>query len=133
MSSHHRELLANVRPLRPIRLLLAGREARYLRAMAFLFDRRGYATRLTLKPEGLFAEADAFRPEVAILVEGDSFGDAVGQAMGLISRSDRLAVIVATSRADAPNADRLRFVDKEASFEPLAEAVERAWTDLPPA
>lgn len=124
--------LSNVRPLHPIRLLLAGREARYLRALAFLFDRRGYETRVTFRPASLLADAGAFRPEVVLLVEGTSFGDAVGQAMALITTDDRLSVVLATSRSDAPDSDQLRFVPKWESFTLLVAAVEQAWADLPP-
>jgi hypothetical protein len=123
---------SNVRSLRPIRLLLAGRDARYLRAMSFLFERRGYETRVTFRPASLLADAQAFRPEVVLLVEGNSFGDAVGQAMALITTDDRLSVVLATSRSDAPDSDQLRFVRKWESFALLAAAVEQAWADLPP-
>jgi hypothetical protein len=125
--------LANVRPLRPIRVLLAGREVRYLRALAFLFERRGYETHLSLRPASFFDDAEAFNPEVVVLVEGDSFGDAVGQAAALIASSRRVSVVVSTSRPDAPGAERLRFVPKWGSFPELAAAVERAWVSLPAA
>jgi hypothetical protein len=125
------EGLPNVRPLRPIRVLLAGREVRYLRAVAFLFERRGCETCLSLRPASLFEDAEVFQPEVVVLVEGDSFADAVGQAMALIARSERLSVVLSTSRPDAPDTDQLRFVPKWGSFVELAVAVERAWVALP--
>jgi hypothetical protein len=123
--------VSNISPLRPIRVLLAGREARYLRALAFLLERRGYQTRLSYRPDALLADAHTFQPEVAILVEADSFGDIVGQAMSLITERERLTVIVATSRSDAPDSNQLRFVPKWGPFAALAEAVERAWVGLP--
>lgn len=125
--------LSNVRPLRPVRVLLSGRDPRYVRAMAFLLERRGYEARRSTKAAGLFAEVEEFNPDVVVLVEGDSFGDAVGQAVALLGLTDSLTVIVSTSRHDAPSANRLRFVEKWCSFESLAEAVERAWAELPPA
>jgi hypothetical protein len=125
------EPLANIRPLRPIRILLAGREVRYLRAVAFLFGRRGCETQLSLRPASLYEDAANFRPEIVVLVEGDSFADAVGRAMGLITRSERVSVVLVTSRADAPDTDELRFVPKWSSFAELAAAVERAWVALP--
>src|SRR5437762_13771947 len=128
----HAEEMANVRPLRPIRVLLAGGDAHYLRAMAFLFQEGGYATATSLKPASLLADVDTFQPDVVVLVEGKSFGDAVGQAMALITRSGRLNAIVVTSRADAPDSSHLRFVAKEGSFAELAAAVDRAWAELSP-
>jgi hypothetical protein len=122
---------SNVRPLRPIRVLLAGREVRYLRAVAFLFERRGFETSLSLRPASLFADAEEFQPEVVVLVEGGSFADAVGQAVALIARSERLNVVLATSRSDAADSAQLRFVRKWASFAELATVVEQAWLELP--
>jgi FixJ family two-component response regulator len=127
----HVEELANVRPLRPIRVLLAGREARYLRAVAFLFERRGYRTRLTFRPAALLEDVASFRPDVVVLVQDGSFVDLVDQATALLEQDDRLSVVLSTSRADAPHSDRLRFVAKWGAFPELAEAVERAWIDLP--
>ena len=131
MSPRPPDALANVRPLRPIRVLLAGREVRYLRAVAFLFERRGFETSLSLRPASLFEDAEEFQPEVVVLVEGDSFADAVGQAVALTARSDRVNVVLATSRADTADSEQLRFVPKWASFPELAAAVERAWVELP--
>jgi hypothetical protein len=125
------EGLANVRPLRPIRVLLAGREVRYLRAVAFLFERRGCQTCLSLRPASLLEDAQSFQPEVVVLVEGDSFADAVGQAMALLAGSERLSVVLSTSRPEAPDTEQLRFVPKWGSFAELAVAVEQAWVELP--
>jgi hypothetical protein len=104
---------------------------RYLRAVAFLFERRGFETSLSLRPASLFADAEEFQPEVVVLVEGGSFADAVGQAVALIARSERLNVVLATSRIDAADSEQLRFVPKWASFAELAAVVEQAWLELP--
>jgi hypothetical protein len=125
--------LSNVRPLRPVRVLLSGRDPRYVRAMAFLLSRRGYETRRGKSVTGLFSDVEEFGPDVVVLVEGDSFGEAVGDAVALLGRDDSCCVIVATTRHDAPSANRLRFVEKWCSFDSFAEAVERAWAELPPA
>jgi DNA-binding NtrC family response regulator len=125
--------LANVRPLRPVRLLVAGRDQRYVRAMAFLLGRRGYDARAGLTANSLFRDVEEHKPEVVVLVEADSFGDTLGLAVQVLGLSDGVSVVVATNRADAPPANRLRFVEKWASFDVLVEAVERAWAELPPA
>ena len=124
--------LANVRPLRRIRVLVAGRDTRYVRAMAFLLGRRGYDARSGSTANALFTDVEQQEPEVVVLVEGDSFADTVGQAVQILGLSDTVSVIVATTRHDAPPSNRLRFVAKWSSFDVLAEAVERAWADLPP-
>lgn len=124
--------LANVRPLRKVRVLVAGRDLRYVRAMAFLLGRRGYDARPGSTATGLFTDVEEYEPEVVVLVEGDSFGDTVGLAVQILGLSDTVSVVVATSRHDAPPSNRLRFVDKGAPFDVVAEAVERAWAELPP-
>lgn len=125
--------LANVRPLRPVRVLVAGRDKRYVRAMTFLLGRRGYEARSVLTANSLFADVDEHKPEVVVLVEADSFGDTLGLAVQVLGLSADVSVVVATTRHDAPPANRLRFIEKWASFDVLAEAVERAWAELPPA
>jgi hypothetical protein len=127
------QALSNVRPLRPIRVLFAGRDPRYLRVMAFLLARRGYETRRSTKDAVLFADVESFQPDIVILAEGTAFGDTVGQAVALLGRSDNVSVIVSTSREDAPSGNRLRFVQRWGSFDSLVDAVERAWADIPPA
>jgi hypothetical protein len=118
--------------MRPVRVLLAGRDPRYVRAMTFLLARRGYDSRPGLTVGALFADVEEHKPDVVVLVESDSFGDAVGEAVQLLGLNDTLSVIVATTRHDAPSTTRLRFIEKWSSFDTLAEAVERAWAELPP-
>jgi len=125
--------LANVRPLRKVRVLLAGRDPRYVRAMTFLLGRRGYDVRSGLTANALFTDVEEYKPDVVVLVDADSFGETVGLADQILVLSDTVSVIVATTRHDAPPANRLRFVERWASFDVLAEAVERAWAELPPA
>jgi hypothetical protein len=99
--------------------------------MAFLLGRRGYDTQLSLRPAMLFDDVESFRPDVAVIVEDDSFTDAVGRATALIARSERMHVVLATSRAGAPDSAQLRFVAKWGTFAELAAAVEEAWVELP--
>src|SRR5258708_25024482 len=117
--------LSNVRPLRPIRVLFAGRDPRYLRVMSFLLARRGYETRRSTKDAVLFADVASFQPDIVVLAEGQSFGDAVGQAVALLGRAENVSVIGSTSRADAPSASRLRLVQPWGSLDTLVAAVDR--------
>jgi FixJ family two-component response regulator len=126
-----RAALANVTPLRPIKVLLDGRDRRYARAMQFLLAGRGYDVKRCTTPAKLLAGVDAYAPDVVILVEGRSFADTVGLAVSIVGRSEAASVIVATSRPDAPSGRRLRFVEKWCAFEVLADEVEKAWADTP--
>src|SRR5260221_4606702 len=66
--------LANVRPLRPIRVLLAGRDPRYLRVMGFLLARRGYETHRSTADSVLFAAVESFQPGIVIFGQGEPVG-----------------------------------------------------------
>jgi hypothetical protein len=125
--------LGNVRPLRPIRVLLAGRDTRYLRVMRFLLARRGYETRQIPKGSVLMDETASFGPDVVLLADASSFGETAAQAAGLLASFDRLNVVISTSRQGSMDTKRLRFVPKWGSFDTLTDAVERSWADLPPA
>jgi FixJ family two-component response regulator len=100
--------------------------------MTFLLGQRGYDARSGLSLNALFADVEKSRPDVLVLAESHSFADTVGLAVQVLGLSDTVSVVVATSRHDAPATNRLRFVDRWASFDVLAEAVERAWAELPP-
>jgi DNA-binding response OmpR family regulator len=126
-------VLGNVRPLQPIRVLLAGRDTRYLRVMRFLLARRGFETLQIPEGSVLMDEAASFAPDVVLLAEARSFGETAAQAAGLLATYDRVNVIISTSRKGSTDTTRLRFVPKWGSFDVLTEAVERSWADLPPA
>jgi hypothetical protein len=98
--------------------------------MAFLLGRGGYDTHLSLRPAMLFDDVESFRPDVAVLVEDGSFAAAVARASALIARSERLHVVLSTSREGAPDSAQLRFVAKWGGFAELAAAVDAAWLAL---
>jgi hypothetical protein len=122
--------LENVRPLRALRVLLVGRDARYLRAIEFLLGGRGYETRRLSNPARLAATATSFAADIVILDGGASFADAARQAAALVATTERVGVVVAAPRPAPVGSARLRFVEKWTSFEAVLEAVEGAWAEL---
>jgi hypothetical protein len=127
------EALANVRPLRPVRVLLSGRDTRYVRAIRFLLSRRGFETRQAASTAALLEETASFVPDVVLLVDAGTFGETARQAAALLCLYERVSIVVSTPREGSPDASRLRFVPNWSSFDDLVDAVERSWAELPPA
>ena len=123
--------LRNVRTLRPIRVLLVGRDTRYLRAVDFLLCSRGYETRRIVRARNLGREAARFDADVVVVEAGRDFDAAARQAGELTGNVPEIGVVVALERRPPADAERLRFVGKWAPFETLAEAIERVWAELP--
>ncbi len=123
--------LRNVRTLRPIRVLLVGRDTRYLRAVDFLLCSRGYETRRIVRAGSLGREAVQFHADVVVVEAGRDFDAVARQAGELTAKVPEIGVVVALERRPPADGERLRFVGKWAPFETLAEAIERVWAELP--
>jgi hypothetical protein len=124
--------LDNVRSLRPIRVLVAGRDARYVRATTFLLARSGYETRRVRHARSLVRDPRVEAADV-VVIEGEVSPEAAAaEAATLISAFPQLAVVVAVEWRE-PSADgRLQFVEKWAELDELVAAVNRAWASLGP-
>ncbi|HZQ15829.1 MAG TPA: hypothetical protein VFA82_03560 [Gaiellaceae bacterium] len=124
--------LANVAPLHPIRLLLVGGDARWLRAVDFLLTMRGYETRRAAPAASLVREATRFDADVVVVDASRGFAQAARRAGELAATLADLGVVVAAERELPRASERTRFVEKWAPFEALAEAIEQVWAELPP-
>jgi len=122
--------LKNVQRLRPIRVLLVGRDARYLRAIEFLLGGRGYETQRVTNPARVLDKALAFSADIVILDGGASLGDAARHAAALVATTRHVGVVVVAAREAPAGGARLRFVEKWTPFERLVEAVEGSWAEL---
>jgi hypothetical protein len=123
--------LENVRTLHAIRVLLVGRDTRYLRAVDFLLGTRGYETRRLVRTGNLTREATRFDADVVVVDAGRRFPEAARQAAQLAGLTPDVGVVVAVERDLPPNSERLAFVDKWAPFDSLVESIERVWAELP--
>jgi len=124
------DALRNVTPLRPLRILLVGRDARFMRAIAFLFGRRGYDVRRLSRPERIAREAESFGADVVVIDGEDAVAEMSRQATALVATTDSVGVVVVTTREAPPGSARLQYVEKWAPFDELAEAVERSWAEI---
>jgi hypothetical protein len=123
--------LENVRHLQPVRVLLVGRDTRYLRAVDFLLGTQGYLTRRVVWTGSLIREATRFDADVVVVEAGRGFAEAARQAAQLAGLTPDIGVVVAVERELPTDSERLAFVDKLASFEVLVARIERVWAELP--
>ena len=87
----------NVRSLHPVRVLLAARDSRFLRAAAFLLEREGFDVVGACHPDEAPALAGVTRPH-AVVVDGNESAAAAGRtALALEAAAPPLHVLVVAS------------------------------------
>jgi hypothetical protein len=118
----------NVRSLRPIRVLVAGRDARYVRATAFLLGRCGFDARRLRHGPSLLHDPRLATTDVLLLEAEAATARAAVQANAVLAAFDRVAVVVAANGPFPASGGRVEVVEKWASLDEVVAAVERAWT-----
>jgi CheY-like chemotaxis protein len=124
---------SNVRRLQPLRVLLAGRDRRFMRVTSFLLSRRGYAvTRANLADAVGAAESD--RSDV-VLVELDGSRVDAGRTIAALQASSATPALVLLLSDGADDGwTGLRALDKWTPIETLAAEIEAAaLRRIPPA
>lgn len=116
--------LANVHRLQPLRVLLAGRDRRFLRVTAFLLSRRGYEVAEGPLNESVLA-ADRFHADVVLLDAGMSRAEAARLANQLGALGCPPAVLVVTANGHNGSAG-LRVVEKWEPIDDLVKEIEAA-------
>jgi hypothetical protein len=116
---------SNLRRLQPLRVLLAGRDARFMRVTAFLLSRRGYAVTRSSLAEALEA-AERQRSDV-VLVELDGSRVDAGRAVAALQASVAApAVVLLTADTVRNGWNGLPALDKWTPIEQLAAEIEAA-------
>ena len=89
--------LAEVKRLQPLRVLLAGRDRRYIRVTSFLLEQRGYAVRSSTI--GAAAEAARRHRSDVVLLEGDKLrSEAARNAAAIEALNPNARVIVVVDK-----------------------------------
>jgi CheY-like chemotaxis protein len=114
----------NVRRLQPLRVLLAGRDRRFLRVTAFLLSRRGYDVTEAPLVESVLA-ADRFHADVVLLDAGMSRAEAARLANQLTALACPPAVLVVSANG-AKGSAGLRVVEKWEPIDDLVKEIEAA-------
>jgi DNA-binding NtrC family response regulator len=111
--------IGNVRPLRPLRVLVAGRDARFGRVAGFLLARRGFEVESLRRPSQLLDTVSRGAVDVVILDASDSVSEAARAVASLEALYPYLTTIVV---ADDPSTGNrtLDILPKWTSLETLA-------------
>jgi CheY-like chemotaxis protein len=116
---------SNVRRLQPLRVLLAGRDHRFMRVTSFLLSRRGYAVSRSSLADAV-AVADRQRSDV-VLVELDGSRVDAGRAIAALQASSASPAVVMLAASGAEKAwTGLLMLDKWTPIETLAAEIEAA-------
>jgi hypothetical protein len=116
--------------LQPLRVLLSGRDRRYLRSTSFLLSQRGFDV-LETSPRQTIQSVERHRPEVVLVESSDSRGVAARKVAALQSLVAAPSVLLV---AEDPEDDRwkgLPVVRKWLSIEELTEQIEVAARNRP--
>jgi CheY-like chemotaxis protein len=124
MQLPHHQPPSNLRRLQPLRVLLAGRDRRFLRVTAFLLSRRGYDVSEAPLSDSAPA-ADRFHADVVLLDAGMSRAEAARLANQLTALPSPPAVLVVSANGHKPGAG-LRVVEKWEPIDDLVKEIEAA-------
>jgi hypothetical protein len=124
--------LEAVRPLRPLRVLVAGGDERYVRATAFLLGRCGYETRRVRHARPLVDDA-RLRATDIVLLEGEGAPEAAErEAERIVGELGHVAVLIASGAPLGIRHPRVLAVEKWGALEQVLAAVHHAWAAIGP-
>ncbi len=111
--------IGNVRPLRPLRVLVAASDARFGRVAGFLLARRGYDVEILRRPSTVLDAIARVGADVLIVDATDSVSDIARLLAALEALHPHVtAVVVADDPAESAG-DPLRVLPKWTSLETL--------------
>jgi PleD family two-component response regulator len=111
--------IRNVRSLRPLRVLVAARDARFGRVAGFLLARRGFDVEILHRPSNVLDAVSRTGVDVVIVDASDSVSEVARTVAALEALHPHLTVVVvADDPADADGAT-LRILPKWTSLETL--------------
>ncbi len=110
--------IQNVRPLRPLRVLVAGRDARFGRVAGFLLARRGFEVETSRRPSEVVEAVSRLGVDVVILDASDLLSEAARTAATLDALHPHITVVVVADEPGVHN-DSLQVLPKWTSLETL--------------
>lgn len=113
--------------LRPIRVLVAARDRRFLRTAGMLLSRHGFDVTQVEWPSDLFERVRRERPNVVVLDSSDSLSATAKTAAALeaLPRPVAALIVYEASERDPPRS--LRMLPKWGAFDELVSEVERLY------
>ena len=126
----HAADLGNVRPLQPARVLLTGRDMRFIKVASFLLARRGFGVSHAPSDSELMRIADEQTVDVVVLDASRSFSSALRTAAALSAAHPHLRVILATDRSTSDIHSTYHWIEKWRGLDALPDEIARAQLGL---
>jgi PleD family two-component response regulator len=111
--------IGNVRPLRPLRVLVAARDARFGRVAGFLLARRGFDVEILHRPSQVLDAVSRTGSDVVIVDASDSFSETARSVGTLEALHPHLTVIVVADHPAEADGATFRVLPKWTSLETL--------------
>lgn len=113
--------------LRPIRVLLVGRDRRFLRTANVLLTRHGCEVVSTERPSELFDRVEGERPNVVVLDGSDSLSATAKAVAALEALQTPLSVVVVYEGSQDDPLRHMRLLPKWGAFDQIVSEVERVY------
>ena len=120
-----REEPANVRRLQPLRILLCGRDRKFVRVTSFLLSRRGYNI-AQAEIADIVDAVERHRSDVVVLEPGESKVTSARTIAALQVSKSSPALLLVTSDQDKARWNGLATIDKWTPVENLVDEIETA-------
>lgn len=117
----------NVRALHRVRVVVATRDRRFLRASAFLLARSGLEVHATHRLDDLAVLIERHEPHVVVFDASDSVAAAVRMLAAVEALYPGVSVLLVCDDPPAPSTSSLRVLPKWPSVERLVDEVELAY------
>jgi PleD family two-component response regulator len=111
--------IRNVRSLRPLRVLVAARDARFGRVAGFLLARRGFEIEILQRPSTVLDAVSRTSVDVVIVDASDSFPETARAVAALEALHPHLTVVVVADDPADADGTTFRVLPKWTSLETL--------------
>jgi PleD family two-component response regulator len=111
--------IQNVRPLRPLRVLVAASDARFGRVAGFLLARRGYEVEILRRPSTVLDAVSRSSVDVVIVDATDSISQTARWIAALEALHPHLTIVVVADDPSQADGGNLRILPKWTSLENL--------------
>lgn len=122
--------LGNVRALQPPRVVLTGRDKRFVKVASFLLARHGFRVSHAASEAELMEIADKELVDVVVLDASVSPSSSLRTAVALSAVHPHLRILLATDRIASQLGSAYTQVDKWRGLEELPDDVKRAYLGL---
>ena len=124
------EPVDNVRPLQPARVLVSGRDKRFLKVASFLLARRGFEVTHAATADELMELTDKEPFDVVVLDASSSLTASLRTAAALTALHPNVRILFATDRYSDRVAPPYAQIDKWRGLDALPDEVSRAQLGL---